>query len=311
MKIIFLGQELERSHNFEFNVKWLWLAAIGCAVLLLSFCLSIYLVIDRGSRISEVQGQLDQLRQQLFFEQSELNQFYTYSDAVFVEHAKQAGLIQAKVARLEALGGRLADMADFSSEFDFYSDPAIGGPEDIETSVEAISAPAINILHDYEKLAEKLRLREQELLALESLLSSEELQKEQYLQGKPVQKGWLSSPFGKRIDPFHGRVRWHKGVDYAGEWGSNVLAVASGVVVWSGDRYGFGQMIELNHGNGYVTRYAHNSENHVNIGEVVKKGQAIAAMGSSGRSTGPHVHFEVLKNGKAVNPERYIYRRSL
>lgn len=311
MKIILFGQELKRSHNLEFDVKWLWLAAAVCGVFLLSFTISIYLVIDRGTRISIVQSQLDQLQQQLFIEQSELNQFYTYSDAVFVEHAKQAGLIQARVARLEALGGRLADMANFSSEFDFYSDPAIGGPEESDILLNSTAAPAINILHDYEKLAEKLQLREQELLALESLLSSDQLQKEQYLQGKPVQKGWLSSPFGKRIDPFHGRVRWHKGVDYAGEWGSNVLAVASGVVVWSGDRYGFGEMVELNHGNGYVTRYAHNSENRVKIGDVVKKGQAIAAMGSSGRSTGPHVHFEVLKNGKAVNPERYIYRRSL
>lgn len=311
MKIILLGDELERSHNIEFNFKWLWVAAAACGFFALSLVVSIYLVIDRGSRISVVQGQLDLLQQQLFIDQSELNQFYTYSDAVFVEHAKKAGLVQARVARLEALGGRLADMANFSKEFDFYSDPAIGGPEGGYILLDDKSPAAINILHDYEKLGEKLRIREQELLALESLLSSEELQKEQYLHGKPVQKGWLSSPFGKRIDPFHGRVRWHKGVDYAGELGSAILAVASGVVVWSGDRYGFGDMVEINHGNGYVTRYAHNSKNNVQIGDVVKKGQAIAAMGSSGRSTGSHVHFEVLKNGKAVNPERYIYRRSL
>ena len=311
MKVILIGEELERSHNLEFDLTWLWMAATAAAVFVLSFFLMIYLVIDRGQRVADVQQQLDSLQYQLLFEQNELDSFYGYSDAVFLEHAKQAGLIQARVARLEALGGRLADMANFSSEFDFYSDPAIGGPEESGLLLETSTAPAINILQDYERLGEKLRLREQELLALESLLSSEQLQKEQYLTGKPVQKGWLSSPFGKRIDPFHGRIRWHKGVDYAGKWGSNVLAVASGVVVWSGDRYGFGEMVEINHGNGYITRYAHNSENKVQIGEVVNKGQTIAAMGSSGRSTGPHVHFEVIKNGKAVNPERYIYRRAL
>ncbi|NRB41435.1 MAG: M23 family metallopeptidase [Pseudomonadales bacterium] len=311
MKIILIGDELERSHNIDFELKWLWFAAAFCGFFVLSFLFSIYLVLDRGARVSAVQRQLDDLHQQILFEQSELNQFYTYSDAVFVEHAKKAGLMQARVARLEALGGRLADMANFSSEFDFYSDPAIGGPENADLLLNAQESPAMNILHDYEKLAEKLRLREQELLALDSLLSSEQLQKEQYVAGKPVQKGWLSSPFGKRIDPFHGRVRWHKGVDYAGKMGSNILAVASGVVVWSGDRYGYGDMVEINHGNGYITRYAHNSKNHVQIGEIVNKGQAIAAMGTSGRSTGPHVHFEVIKNGKAVNPERYIYRKTI
>ena len=310
MKIIVIGDELSQSRNFDIELKWLHYGAALIIAFLLFFLLSLTVLIDRGSRIDETQRQLVQLRQQLLFEQKELDGFYVYADSVFVEHAKQAGLIQARVARLEALGGRLADMANFSNEFDFYSTPAIGGPDEASL-LRMPESENFNVLTHYKKLEKKLRYREQDLLALQSLLSRENLQKEQYLAGKPVQKGWLSSHFGKRVDPFHGRIRWHKGVDYAGDMGSNILAVASGVVVWSGDRYGFGEMVEINHGNGFITRYAHNSKNNVQMGDVVKRGQTIAAMGSSGRSTGAHVHFEVLKNGKAVDPERYIYRKTI
>ena len=102
-----------------------------------------------------------------------------------------------------------------------------------------------------------------------------------------------------------GKVEFHDGIDYAGKPGSPLLAVASGIVTWSGVRYGYGNMVEINHGNGYQTRYAHNKKNLVVIGQKVDKGQVIGLMGSSGRSTGTHVHFEVVNNGKAVNPKKY------
>lgn len=310
MKIILIGEEIGQSRNIEFNLKWLWFAAAAGGLLLVTLMVSIYLVFDRGQRIESAHQQLASVREQLLFEQNELNHFYTYADTAFAEYAKQAGLVQARVSRLEALGGRLVDMADFESEFDFYSDPALGGPEDLSDE-HANKLSNVNILQNFSELDSRIKIRQRELTAIESLLTQDQLRKEQYVAGKPVKKGWLSSHFGKRIDPFHGRVRWHKGVDYAGDMGSEVLAVASGVVVWSGDRYGFGEMVEIDHGNGYVTRYAHNSKNFVQTGDVVSKGQTIAAMGSSGRSTGPHVHFEVLKYGKAVDPVRYIYRKTI
>src|SRR5690606_13610451 len=98
------------------------------------------------------------------------------------------------------------------------------------------------------------------------------------------------------------------GVDFAGKLGSDVISVAAGVVTWSGDRNGYGNLVEVNHGGGFSTRYAHNQENLVKVGDVVKKGQVVAKMGTSGRSTGPHVHFEVYKNGRAVDPSSYIHR---
>lgn len=310
MKIIILGDELSRSHHVEFQLKWLyWLVAfIICFIL--SFIIISFVAFDRGERIEFTRIELDQIQTELLYEQQKLNEFYAYTDTVFTEYARQAGNLQARLVRVEALGGRLADMADFSDEFDFYTSPAVGGPDEQELSDVTIN-PQTDTLQIISLLNKQLSQRENELGALESLLVDKQLSKEQYLAGKPVSAGWLSSHFGKRIDPFHGRVAWHKGIDFAGKEGADILAVASGVVVWSGDRYGFGQMVEINHGNGFVTRYAHNQQNRVMLGDVVSKGQVIAQMGSSGRSTGPHVHFEVLKQGEAVDPAQYIYRKTL
>lgn len=309
MRIILLGEELARSYSLSFDRRWLIaLAALLLALLLTVFFLS-YLVYDRGVRVEYTQRQIEQLRQDLLFDQQQLQTFYGYSNGVFQEQAKQTGLLQARIARLEALGSRLADIANFSDEFDFYSMPALGGPDDLLEADDPLRQ--LDIRQAINQMNINLDRREQELKAIDGLLSDRQLQQERYLAGRPVASGWLSSQYGKRIDPFHGRTAWHKGVDFAGKEGADILAVASGVVVWSGERYGFGLLVEINHGNGFVTRYAHNKKNNVKIGDVVTKGQVIAQMGSSGRSTGPHVHFEVLKNGQAVDPRNYIYRKSL
>ncbi|MBT8094237.1 MAG: M23 family metallopeptidase, partial [Gammaproteobacteria bacterium] len=114
------------------------------------------------------------------------------------------------------------------------------------------------------------------------------------------------SYFGKRTDPFTGKPANHTGIDFAGKHGDEIVAVADGVVTWSGDRYGYGIMVEINHGNGYATRYAHNSENLVSVGDEVRKGQVVALMGETGRATGPNLHFEVLQGGRRVNPVNFI-----
>ena len=124
--------------------------------------------------------------------------------------------------------------------------------------------------------------------------------------GRPIPTGWLSSYFGNRTDPMTGRKAFHSGMDFAGRPGSDIIAVASGVVVWSGRRHGYGHMVEIDHGNGYTTIYAHNKRNLVRVGDRVRKGDVIALMGASGRATGTHVHFEVLRHGKPVNPLDYV-----
>ena len=125
----------------------------------------------------------------------------------------------------------------------------------------------------------------------------------------PCTRGWISSNFGRRIDPFNGDLAWHQGVDFAtGVTGVDVSSVASGVVTFAGERSGYGLLVEINHGNGYESLYAHNEETLVNPGDIIKKGQIIALSGNSGRSTGPHVHFEIHKNGRVIDPASYINR---
>jgi murein DD-endopeptidase MepM/ murein hydrolase activator NlpD len=126
---------------------------------------------------------------------------------------------------------------------------------------------------------------------------------------RPVEGGWISSGFGRRKDPFTGRPALHTGVDFAGLPNSAVVAAGAGVVTRAGRHRGYGNLIEVDHGNGYVSRYGHNASNLVAPGEYVKAGQVIALMGSTGRSTGSHLHFEVLQDGHPVNPVRLIARR--
>ncbi len=116
----------------------------------------------------------------------------------------------------------------------------------------------------------------------------------------------MSSSYGYREDPFTGERAWHGGVDFAGREGSPISAVGAGVVTYAGERWGYGNLVEVTHGDGYVTRYGHNSRILVEEGEVVRRGDQVAEMGSTGRSTGPHVHLEVLKDGESVNPWKYV-----
>ncbi len=216
--------------------------------------------------------------------------------------------LQARLVRLDALGERLTTMAKLDNgEFDFSRMPALGGPE-MNIEGEAVEEP------DFQQMLDQLSLqiddRQQQLETLEALMAKRKLQNDVFLAGRPIKRGWMSSRFGRRTDPFSGHVAWHAGVDFAGKEGSDVVAVASGVVTWSGERYGYGNLVEINHGNGFKTRYGHCKEMLVKVGDVVKKGQVVATMGSSGRSTGPHVHFEVYKHGRAVDPSTYIHRAS-
>jgi len=217
--------------------------------------------------------------------------------------------LQSRLIRLDALGEKIAINSNFDNgEFDFSRTPGIGGlvlEDDYSSSVYKSEA-TLSILMD--SLSSQIEKSEYQLNILDKQLFSKEFNMNSFIAGKPVLSGWMSSKFGNRIDPFSGKPSWHNGVDFAGKFGDEVIAVASGVVVFSGKKNGYGNLIEINHGNGYVTRYAHNQSHLVVPGDIVEKGQIIAKMGSSGRSTGPHVHFEILRNNKNINPERYIYR---
>lgn len=218
----------------------------------------------------------------------------------------RVGQLQARLLRLDAIGQRVTDVAGIdSAEFDFESVPPVGGPEELGPAESFSVVQLTNVLETLERQAES---REQQLQILDSIFMDQQFQEEQEIAGRPIRSGWMSSKYGYRSDPFTGKRAWHAGVDFAGKDNSDIISVAAGVVTYAGSRHGYGKLVEISHGSGTVTRYAHCKELLVNVGHVVKKGEVIAKMGSTGRSTGPHVHFEVLKNGRTVNPAKVLAR---
>jgi murein DD-endopeptidase MepM/ murein hydrolase activator NlpD len=212
--------------------------------------------------------------------------------------------LQAASIRLDALGERLAQMGQLSlDEFDFSAPAPVGGPEEYNT---VDSANENELRSAIDALSEKLRRQSSQLDALQFLMVNRQLENDLTPAGWPVRKGWISSRYGERSDPFTGERVHHKGVDFAGTRGTEVLSVASGVVIRASRQASYGKTIEIDHGNGYRTRYAHNQDLVVKPGDHVTAGQVIARMGSTGRSSAPHVHFEVLKDGASINPSSFV-----
>jgi murein DD-endopeptidase MepM/ murein hydrolase activator NlpD len=247
------------------------------------------------------QALIDEWQTDVHHQQVQLEYIREEADADIDALSSRIGLLQAHVMRLDALGRKLVKMASiYKSEF--YFDPALGGPETDSDKVVELDELSLAI----DKLSLQLEDREDKLVVMENLVLNENLKKEVEPSGRPIIKGWLSSYFGMRTHPLSGRREMHKGIDFAGKMGGPVIAVAKGVVTYAGKRYNYGNLVEIAHGNGYTTRYAHNSKILVSVGDTVEKGFQIAEIGSSGRSTGPHVHFEVIHNGREINPVRFI-----
>lgn len=218
--------------------------------------------------------------------------------------ALRLGRLQAESMRLNALGERLAKAGKLDDgEFDFDKPPALGGP----ASVAARSSLAqVDVGSALERLEASFATQSRQLGVLESVLLDREVDSSLLPAGIPVRSGYVSSGYGYRADPITGRPDFHPGVDFNGPRGSDVLAVAAGAVSFAGRKPGYGNVVDIDHGNGYKTRYAHNDENLVQVGDPVRAGDVIAKMGNTGRSTGVHVHFEVWLNGRLVNPSEYI-----
>ncbi len=222
--------------------------------------------------------------------------------AMLVTHVAR---MQAKMSRLEALGQQVAKDYKLEDQFDFSSEVGVGGLSDIGSNIELAQ-----LIQDMDLLVSRIDNNNVQLSLLETVTSNLHIDDERYISGRPVEKGWLSSHYGLRNDPFSGRRTMHKGIDFAGKEGADIMATAGGVVTWAGNMFGYGELVEIDHGNGLRTRYGHNKSLSVAVGDVVAKGQSIAKMGSTGRSTGVHVHYEVLRNGLQVDPKTYVYRKA-
>jgi murein DD-endopeptidase MepM/ murein hydrolase activator NlpD len=222
--------------------------------------------------------------------------------------ALQLGDLKAHVIRLDALGQRLTAMAGIkSSEFNFGHDPPQGGPE---TDLPGARPEISDISTMLKSLQSQIDRSGSQLSALENVILSRQLGQEIHPEGRPVDTGYISSGFGERVDPFTGGEEFHEGIDFAAPEGTRIRAVAAGIVTWAGPHGGFGNMVQIDHGNGYATRYGHAYQVLVHVGQTVQRGDVIGLVGNTGRSTGPHVHFEVLKNGHEVNPARFVALRA-
>ncbi len=309
MNVVFFGKGFDTPRQFNLSSPraGMALAAVVSVVVIAGFVGGYWYSSNTGSGVSEreLAGLVDTLQEQ----REEIVAIRQGNEDTLDAMAIRIAQMNARMIRLDALGRRLTDMADIDDgEFNFDADPALGGPEEPVASGSNVAVP--EVVGAMQTLGHQLDDREAQLNVLERVLMNQSLKERVYPQGRPVGSGWISSYFGKRTDPFTGKPANHGGVDFAGKHGAEIVAVADGVVSWSGDRYGYGVMVEINHGGGYLTRYAHNSENLVNVGDEVRKGQVVALMGKTGRATGPNLHFEVIQNGKRVNPVRFIRQTS-
>jgi len=239
--------------------------------------------------------QAEQLKQQAYMRES--------LDAM----AKRLGEMQAQLLRLDGLGTRLAKLTGMKpQEFSFSEKPAQGGPYIPAPMQRDVSLESMN--QQLNELTSLVGDRGDKLVALETLLMQNSLSKKMLPSVAPITSGWYSSNFGWRIDPFTGKNAMHEGVDYMVPEGTPIYASAGGIVVYADTHPQYGNMVEIDHGNEVITRYAHASKILVKVGQVVRRGQKLAEVGSTGRSTGNHLHFEVRYKGMAQNPVRFLQK---
>ncbi len=301
MNIIFVGKFRGRPLRCQLDSTRQLLA---CSIIISLFA---GLLVSSGYWHGKTQaavGELAELEQDISKQKTLIIEARQSAESELDALAARLGKMQANVIRLNALGQRLVKVAKLDSkEFNFKNTPSYGGPNETDSVANVDFESVIS------SLDKQLSSREDQLAVLEEVIMSRQLRSKSKPRGRPITKGWTSSYYGKRTDPFTGKLAMHKGMDFAGKEGSGIVAVANGVVIWAGDRYGYGNLVEINHGNGYTTRYGHNAKLLVDVGDSVEKGQVISQMGSTGRSTGPHVHFEVLKNDRQINPAKFVALR--
>lgn len=304
MKFIFLKDNVSKPKTL--SISKTLIAGIAVGFLLLSSALLMlgaymaevdHALVKHYNRIApyQLENEIAEERQKLITLKADLKNNLAGLSA-------RLGGLQAQVSRINTVEKRLARVANIDVEaYDFSNEPAQGGPDSISVDVD-INSLSQDILQMEDKLAEQEA-------AIESLgvsLSEMVLKEGQTPEGMPVKRGWISSGYGWRASPFTGKKQFHKGVDFPARSGADVIAVADGIVIRAERQSAYGNFVEINHGDGLRTLYAHNSKNVVAVGQSISKGDKIAEVGSTGRSTGTHVHFQVYKDGNIVDPNPYI-----
>ncbi|MBI3479514.1 MAG: M23 family metallopeptidase [Nitrosomonadales bacterium] len=301
MNIILVSNRLAKTRSFTLSGLQIVLLLMMLSGLMLGAALAMQYALVRFAP----EGLSDEIRTLLSEVQNDEQQkqkFYLHSslDAMAV----RVGQMQAQVQRLDALGVRLAKLTGMKpEEFQFSQPPAQGGPL---VTYPAQKMSGNDLDQQLERLSHVLSDRSDKLLALETMLLQNQLSRKLLPSIPPVHLGFYSSNFGWRIDPFTGANAMHEGVDFVADVGTPIYASAGGVVAYASYHPQYGNMVEIDHGNDIVTRYGHTSKMLVQVGQVVRRGEKIAEVGNTGRSTGNHLHFEVRYKGIAQNPVRFL-----
>jgi murein DD-endopeptidase MepM/ murein hydrolase activator NlpD len=304
LNIIVVSGAMGRARTLTLDWRHWTLGGLGLLLLFLSFTLLFnYVTLRYAASIKHPLLQailLDDQREEARKTQ-EVIQGHLNAMAV------RLGELQAQLLQLDGLGERLAQMAglkpkDLPPPIEPGKAPGRGGPAPTlsrDLSVDEFGSLLSELSHAVEQ-------RSDQLTVLEALLVSTSANKKFLPSLAPVDGGWLSSSFGWRIDPFSGQKSFHEGLDFPSESGTPIVAAASGKVIFADVHPQYGKMVEIDHGNGLVTRYAHASKLFVKEGDFIVRGQKVASVGSTGRATGPHLHFEVRLNGVPQNPARFL-----
>ena len=301
MNIILVSERLAKARTITLGLPQL--ALLGCAMLasvVLAAAVMNYLLLRVASdfQIPYLQTML------LSAQQAQHDKAQSYLRENLNAMAVKLGQMQAQLVRLDTLGERLAKLAGFKpQDLAFNEVPGRGGAI---SSLPSQDLSLGDFTRQLELLTRQLDDRGDKLGILESLFTLDSAKKKLIPTMLPVEGGWYSSNYGWRIDPFTGQRAFHEGIDFMAEHGTPIFAAAGGVVVYSDQHPQYGNMVEIDHGNDLVSRYAHASKRIVKVGDVVLRGAKIAEVGRTGRATGTHLHFEVRQRGAPANPAQFL-----
>lgn len=307
MNVILVSGKLARAKTFSLGLPQFLLLGLGLALTALMLAATLHYAAIRFAdvKLPYVESTvLAAQERQYALQQQQHEKAQSYLRENLNAMAVKLGEMQAQLVRLDTVGERLAKLAGFKpQDLMFGERPGRGG------AVSTLPSQDLSLgdfTEQLELLTRQVDDRSDKLGILESLFVVDSAKKKLIPTMRPVEGGWYSSNYGWRIDPFTGQRAFHAGIDVMAEIGTPIYAAAGGVVIFSGRHPQYGKLIEIDHGNGLITRYAHASKRLVNIGDLVVRGVQIGQVGKTGRATGSHLHFEVRRHGRSVNPKRFL-----
>jgi len=301
MNIILVSERLAKARTITLGLPQLALVALGVMFSLVTLAAAMnYLMLRFAADLNVPYLQTMLLSAQ--HEQHKKSQYYLRENLNAM--AVKLGQMQAQLVRLDTLGERLAKLAGFKPQDLVFSElPGRGGAI---SSLPSQDLSLGDFTQQLDSLTRQVDDRGDKLGILESLFTIDSAKKKLIPTMLPVEGGWYSSNYGWRIDPFTGQRAFHEGIDVMAEQGVTIRAAAGGVVVYSDFHPQYGNMIEIDHGNDLVSRYAHAAIRAVKVGDVILRGAKVGEVGRTGRATGTHLHFEVRQRGAPVNPTQFL-----